>query len=59
MKEILIRFTMIAALVIGFSACEKEAEDVREQIENGIGHPADITVIPGGQPVYSFVISGE
>lgn len=28
MKEILIRFTMIAALVIGFSACEKEAEDI-------------------------------
>ena len=43
----------------GSEVSEQEAEDVREQIENGIGHPADITVIPGGQPVYSFVISGE
>ena len=43
----------------GSEVSEQEAENVREQIENGIGHPADITVIPGGQPVYSFVISGE
>ena len=43
----------------GSEVSEQEAEDVREQIENGIGHPADITLIPGGQPVYSFVIAGE
>jgi dihydroxyacetone kinase-like predicted kinase len=43
----------------GSEVSEEEAEDVREQIENGIGHPADVTMIPGGQPVYSFVISGE
>ena len=43
----------------GSEVSEEEAEGVREQIENGIGHPADITMIPGGQPVYSFVISGE
>lgn len=43
----------------GSEVSEEEAEGVREQIENGIGHPADITMIPGGQPVYSFVIAGE
>jgi dihydroxyacetone kinase-like predicted kinase len=43
----------------GSEVSDEEAESVREQIESGIGHPADITVIPGGQPVYSFVISGE
>ena len=43
----------------GSEVSDEEAECVREQIESGIGHPADITVIPGGQPVYSFVISGE
>lgn len=43
----------------GSEVSEEQAEDVREQIENGIGHPADITLIPGGQPVYSFVIAGE
>ena len=43
----------------GSEVSDEEAEGVREQIENGIGHPADITMIPGGQPVYSFVIAGE
>ena len=43
----------------GSEVSEEEAEGVRAQIESGIGHSADITMIPGGQPVYSFVIAGE
>lgn len=43
----------------GSEVSEEQAESVREQIENSLDHPADITVIPGGQPVYSFVIAGE
>ena len=43
----------------GSEVSEEQAESVREQIENSLDHPADITMIPGGQPVYSFVIAGE
>jgi len=38
---------------------ETEAARIKEMIDNKVGEFADVTVLFGGQPVYSLIISGE
>jgi len=38
---------------------ETEAAEIKKMIENRVGDLADVTVLFGGQPVYSLIISGE
>ncbi len=43
----------------GEDMSDADADAVREFLEEKLGEEADITVVRGGQPVYSLIISGE
>ena len=38
---------------------DEEADYIRERISERIGKLCDVTVIPGGQPIYDYIVSAE
>ncbi len=60
--EQLIRGMTDASLVTVFcgeNISEEEAEYVQGRISERIGKMCDVTVIPGGQPIYDYIVSVE
>ncbi len=51
--------TSFITMIYGEEITEEQAEEMSAAVEAKYGKDIDITVIPGGQPVYYFIISVE
>ncbi len=51
--------TSFVTLIYGESVSESQAESVREALESKLGPDIEVSAVPGGQPIYYFIISIE
>ena len=51
--------TSFITMIYGEDITEEQAEEMCEAVTAKYGKDIDITVIPGGQPVYYFIFSVE
>ena len=43
----------------GSDATPQQVASVEQMLQSALGDDVDVAVMDGGQPVYSFIISGE
>ncbi len=58
-KNLIKKDSQFITLIYGEDVTEEQAEQVCAKLTDELGSDVEITVIPGGQPVYYFIISVE
>ena len=58
-RSMLTRSTSFVTLIYGEEISEMQAEDACNRIRNKAGNNVEVTLINGGQPIYSFILSVE
>ncbi|MBQ2676747.1 MAG: DAK2 domain-containing protein [Clostridia bacterium] len=58
-KSLFKKDSQFVTLIYGEDITEEQAENVRGMVEQKLPEGVEVTVIPGGQPVYYYIISVE